>query len=496
MTKKKFNFQKYAQDFPELAEHFGGEDEVRLKHHFDRHGYSELRGVHDPRMFATIEGVLLSDAGYAMIIGWCDRRVFEQVNFTLRIGYTIYEFDAPEICWYDRDDVNNVVGDTVQPSGYIALLKMGEPLTHIAPDVSVLINNLPFYEDQHVRFLSVDKFLNQALGAVATLADKPAGQTVENGRTLLPGFDEIWKKYLDQLSFVQVFENKPVARCAQSIIITLYRKFDMLLPQLAELAPFLTGSDAEVIIVGNDLQGYIPMVNQVTSFCMIHDISLRIFVCSDNSGFSQGNNYGAQQARGDTLIFMNPDVFPPEGAAEQAFAFLSEDPGEALHGAMLYYGDGMLMHSGMYSVSDIAANTKTGVSSNLLRVEHFGKGLSHRVEDSPEQLQEALADLREDVMLVSAALWKVSKAAFDDMGGLSTDYIFAYYEDADFCLRWRQAGRPIVLDQGSRWIHMEGVGKDMPPAVRSFMWLNRIHYSLQFQDSPLVVDSIADQALL
>ena len=201
-------------------------------------------------------------------------------------------------------------------------------------------------------------------------------------------------------------------------------------------------------------------------------------------------------ARGDTLIFMNPDIFPPEGDEAQALDFLSSDPGTALHGAMLYYGDGMLMHSGMYSVRDLVFDPKTGVTHNLLRVEHFGKGLSHRVDDSQEKLDAALVSIKDDILLVSAALWKVSKAKFEEIGGLSTEYIFAYYEDSDFCLRWRSAGNEVKLDSSSRWIHMEGVGKALPPSVRTFMWLNRALYSQKFEASPLVVDTSEDLKLL
>ena len=45
---------------------------------------------------------------------------------------------------------------------------------------------------------------------------------------------------------------------------------------------------------------------------------------------------------------------------------------------------------------------------------------------------------------------------------------------------------PGLIDETARWIHMEGVGKPKPPAVRSFMWLNRALFSRRFAGSPHV----------
>ncbi|WP_238368353.1 glycosyltransferase family 2 protein [Mesobacterium pallidum] len=494
--KSRFNYRKYSEDNPDLAEHFGGVNEAQLKNHYDQYGYREMRGVPETTIFVTVEGLLCSDDGHIYISGWCDRRVFSTLDVTIRVGYMQYEFGEIEPCWYHRDDVSAVLGDFSRPSGYIAILKVPKEDFLVAPEVEVFICRQKIRAEPVMRFMSVDRFLNEALAATATLADRPAGTTVEHARKLTPAFDGIWKDYLASLSFTQIFESRRIETCKQSIIITLYRGFDMLLVQLAELSGFLSSHEAEVIVVGNDLTAPEEMLARVTAFCQLHDVAIRIFLCSGNSGFSAGNNFGAEMARGETLIFMNPDIFPPEGDEAQALDFLSSDPGTALHGAMLYYGDGMLMHSGMYSVRDLVFDPKSGVTHNLLRVEHFGKGLSHRVDDSQQKLDAALVSIKDDILLVSAALWKVSKAKFEEIGGLSTEYIFAYYEDSDFCLRWRSAGNEVKLDSSSRWIHMEGVGKALPPSVRTFMWLNRALYSQKFEASPLVVDTSEDLKLL
>jgi len=172
------------------------------------------------------------------------------------------------------------------------------------------------------------------------------------------------------------------------------------------------------------------------------------------------------------------------------------DPGQALHGALMYYGDGALMHAGMYAVRDTAFDPQRAETVRPLRVEHFGKGLAHRVDDDPALIEGALRKLRDDVLMVSAALWKIDRDLYLAAGGLPTDYLVAYYEDADFALRLRERGVPVVLDRQARFIHMEGAGKAFSPPQRSFLWLNRCLFSRRFAGSALVVDARDDLDLL
>jgi GT2 family glycosyltransferase len=162
---------------------------------------------------------------------------------------------------------------------------------------------------------------------------------------------------------------------------------------------------------------------------------------------------------------------------------------------MLYYGDGLLMHSGMYVVQDRVFDAK-GATDLALRVEHFGKGLTLDIDADRGDVSKAVASIPQQICIPSAALWKIRKKQFAKMGGLSTDYIYAYYEDAALGLDALAEGVPVMIDTSARWIHMEGVGKSMPPHVRSFMWLNRSYFSMAYARKPHVVDTQLDLSLL
>jgi len=486
-----FLHQLYAELNGDLAETFGADAVDELRNHYLRYGVNEVRGASVGEHF-NLEGMLISDGGFVLLIGWADLRVLKSLNFTVDMGFLSYEITDPSIAWYHRPDVADAVGDAENPCGFVALFQIDQAVIH--PRVTIKVNGHVVRQESTVRFLSVQKFLNTALATCGVLADMPVGHSLKSACLLFPVFEQLWYDYLDSLAFAHALQRRQHDHVERSIIITVYKRADMLMRQLEELAPYLVSSKTEVIVVGNELIGSQATLSAINAFCQIHPIDISVYLCSGNSGFSVANNYGAEQARGDVLVFMNPDVFPPEESFEQAVAFLESDPGQALHGAMLYYGDGMLMHSGMYATYDWVASRSSEDVARVLRVEHFGKGLSHWVDD--DEMDWVFEHVDENRAMVSAALWKVRKSVFDAAGGLPIDYLFAYYEDADFCLRFLESGGEIVIDKSSRWLHLEGVGKAKPPAVRTFMWLNRARFTDRFGDSELLVDPEGDQTIL
>lgn len=492
---KEFSFDEYIETNSDLAAHFSGRDRDEIFNHFKEFGIIERRGIH-LNDYVNIEGVLCSDKGDFFITGWADRRIFQTIDITVQVGYVKYRFAEAEPCWYDRVDVNTVLGDHDQPSGFCVLLRVDDAeafLIHSA--LSVSINGVALFQQNIARWLSTERFLQDALGACAILSDRPIGETLGSAKRLHRQFLPIWQRVTGGMKFARLLSVDTDRKVRTSIVITIYRKADMLLVQLSELAEFLERAAVELVIVLNDVDNAATLAEEVMAFCQIHPIAISLYQCSGNSGFSAGNNFGASVARGNVLVFMNPDVFPPLDNAEGSLAFLLSDPGDGLHGAMLYYGDGLLMHSGMYVVQDLVSHASTGVG-HALRVEHFGKGLTLDIDADKKAVSQAVNAIPQQICIPSAALWKIRKKQFAKMGGLSTDYIYAYYEDAAFGLDALKAGVAVTIDTSARWIHMEGVGKSMPPHVRSFMWLNRAHFSEIYADTPHVVDTLMDHSLL
>src|SRR5437588_548593 len=67
------------------------------------------------------------------------------------------------------------------------------------------------------------------------------------------------------------------------------------------------------------------------------------------------------------------------------------------------------------------------------------------------------------VSAVSGAFMSIDRPWFEQIGGFATDYIFAYYEDADLCLRSLDRGAVTWVHDLDFW-HMEGKGSSTPLA--------------------------------
>jgi GT2 family glycosyltransferase len=107
------------------------------------------------------------------------------------------------------------------------------------------------------------------------------------------------------------------------------------------------------------------------------------------------------------------------------------------------------MHGGMYFDIDTAPDfAGARAMTGLLRVEHYGKG-------APPDTARFLR--ARPVPAVSGAFMSVSKPWFEKLGGFTEDYVFGHYEDADLCMKSRNAGCPPWLHDVKLW-HLEGKG--------------------------------------
>ena len=162
----------------------------------------------------------------------------------------------------------------------------------------------------------------------------------------------------------------------------------------------------------------------------------------DNMGFAAANNFAADQTTSEYLAFLNPDLELTEGWLNPLIDALS-DPAVAIAAPVLLNNDGFIEEAGQVVFSDGGT---------------LGMGGSHW-PGGRESYPEVMFD--RDVDYASAACWVMRRSTFNELGGFSTDYYPAYFEDTDFAQRAQQAGyvtrlvssRPVVH-------HHEGASPD------------------------------------
>ena len=76
----------------------------------------------------------------------------------------------------------------------------------------------------------------------------------------------------------------------------------------------------------------------------------------------------------------------------------------------------------------------------------------------------------------------MERSWFELIGGFAEDYIFAYYEDADLCLRSWDSGTPAWVHELDFW-HLEGNGSSTPrPHHNGAALVNRWLFTREWHD--------------
>ena len=217
-----------------------------------------------------------------------------------------------------------------------------------------------------------------------------------------------------------------------------------------------------------ELSGAERLVKDATIACRVYGLAISLVLLPGNAGFGVANNAAVNAASSDRILLINPDVLPrnADWAAWHTQAVRNLPPEQvALFGVPLYYGDGSLMHGGMYFEIEQGfsfRNNRT-VSRDLMRVEHYGKGV-------PPETREFRTPRA--VPAVTGAFMSIDRAWFESLGGFSPEFIFGHYEDADLCLRSLQAGRPAWIQDLPLW-HLESRGSPRHPIHQTGALVNR-----------------------
>ncbi|UJP06179.1 MAG: glycosyltransferase [Nitrosomonas sp.] len=180
-------------------------------------------------------------------------------------------------------------------------------------------------------------------------------------------------------------------------------------------------------------------------------LPIRLIERRANYSFSASNNYAADLAQGEYLLFLNNDLILQHACAS-TMAELLDDPDVGIVGAKLLEplkgDDGNWYfephHEGVRFKIAALPNTETKYYS------------PHEINGIPVELSRSTLDMP----VVTAALMICRKADFFAVGGFCEEYFYGL-EDVDFCLKIRQKlGKKILCDLNSSAIHNRSATRD------------------------------------
>jgi GT2 family glycosyltransferase len=156
---------------------------------------------------------------------------------------------------------------------------------------------------------------------------------------------------------------------------------------------------------------------------------------SRNLGFAGGNNLGIRRALNDgsrCILLLNNDTIVDPETVETLMTTIRAEPGAGIVGAKIVYHDSpdILWFAGGY------------LNTNAARGGHYGIGKP----DGPP------FNVPKPCEYITGCCLLARREVFEAGGMLSTPY-FAYMEDAEFCLRARNAGYAVLYEPRARVLH-------------------------------------------
>lgn len=239
-----------------------------------------------------------------------------------------------------------------------------------------------------------------------------------------------------------------------SVLIVAYESRDDLRKTLPALLPEL-GDGNELIVVENKAgDGSVELVRDLAP-------AARIVRMGRNTGFAGGVNAGAEVARGDLLVILNPDAAPLPGFGEAIRRPWREGRGWSAWQALVADGAGKTINSAGNPIH----------FTGLVWAGGHGRPLA---EAPPPR----------EVAALSGACLAIPHEHWRRVGGFPPEF-FMYHEDVDLSVRLRMAGGTVGIEPSAVVAH----DYDFSASPEKWRWLerNRLAFLVRTYPASLLV---------
>ncbi|RDC56616.1 glycosyltransferase family 2 protein [Pedobacter chinensis] len=254
-----------------------------------------------------------------------------------------------------------------------------------------------------------------------------------------------------------------------SIITVNFHQTDVTIDLLKSIAKSYLPSQVEVIVVDNGT------IKNMELIFRPHFGNIKYIQSKENTGFAGGNNLGIRQAKGDYIFLLNNDTEIPAGCIETMIAEMERNEKIGLLSPLLLYFDqkDLVQYAGYTPL-----NYLTGRNACLGQ---FEKNIGQYADKSyPTGFCHGAAVMCRKTDLLKA--------------GLMDETYFLYYEELDWCEKFKRIGKQIWFTGKTYVYHKESisVGKASPIKtyfnVRNRMlfirkntgWVNTILFSIYY----------------
>jgi GT2 family glycosyltransferase len=226
-----------------------------------------------------------------------------------------------------------------------------------------------------------------------------------------------------------------------SIIIINYNVKYFLEHCLLSVIKACKNIDAEILVVDNN------STDGSKEYLEVKFTNVRFFWNKENIGFGKANNFALPFAKGEYILFLNPDTILPEDCFTNCMSFFKNNPDCAALGVRMIDGAGNFLKESKRSLPSPAAGffKMLGLAemfpSSKLFAQYYAGHLSEKENNK--------------VDVLAGAFMMLSKKAIEFTKGFD-DSFFMYGEDIDLSYRIQKTGLQNYYIGDTTIIHFKG----------------------------------------
>ena len=228
-----------------------------------------------------------------------------------------------------------------------------------------------------------------------------------------------------------------------SIITVNFHQPEVTIALLQSISAAYTADEVEVILVDNGA------INNMELVFLPHFGNINYIQSKVNLGFAGGNNLGIKQAKGDYIFLLNNDTEIPKGCIETMVSALESNDKIGLLSPLLLYFDqkDLVQYAGFTPLNYLTGRNEVvgQFDKNVGQYDHqsYQTGFCHGA---------AMMCRKTDLL----------------KAGLMEENYFLYYEELDWCEKFKNIGKQIWFTGKTFVYHKESVSVGKASAIKTY----------------------------
>jgi O-antigen biosynthesis protein len=241
--------------------------------------------------------------------------------------------------------------------------------------------------------------------------------------------------------FPAVRIKRPIPHERVTVIIPTRDRLSLLRACIDSISPALESCRAHILVVDNDSAD----PETLDYFADLRRRGIRTLRIEGPFNFARLNNQAAAMLDSDVLCLLNNDIEASSNDWLEEMLTRLAEPDVGAVGALLTWPGGVVQHGGVVLGMNFEA----------------AHAYTDRFSDDPGFADQLL--VAHECTAVTAACLVTRRSDYLAVGGMDEARFAVAFNDVDYCLRLRQAGKRIVLTPHAKLVHAESAsrGKDV-----------------------------------